>query len=101
MLLYDDQYLGTTIAAGRTKDLKRATSEAVRKMVCRTEAHSRLPVKSKIKKISKKKKKNFLDERCTVYVGRIETTTSKDELKKKFEKYGAIKEISTHQKKNG
>lgn len=34
-------------------------------------------------------------------MGRIESTTSKDDLKEKFEKYGAIKEISTHQKKNG
>lgn len=34
-------------------------------------------------------------------MGRIETTTSKEDLKKKFEKYGPIKEISTHQKKNG
>ncbi|KAG4067951.1 hypothetical protein HA402_010637 [Bradysia odoriphaga] len=50
---------------------------------------------------SYKRSRQENDERCTVYVGRIETTTSKEDLKKKFEKYGPIKEISTHQKKNG
>lgn len=44
---------------------------------------------------------NILEERRIVYVGRIEQTTTKDDLKIKFIAYGPIKQITLHHKENG
>lgn len=41
------------------------------------------------------------DKRNIVYVGQLEEADTKDALKKKFVKYGIIKNISLHQKENG
>lgn len=43
----------------------------------------------------------FLEERKIIYVGEIPEVTTKDELRRKFLKYGTIKKISIHAKNDG
>lgn len=43
----------------------------------------------------------FLEERKIIYVGEILKETTKDELRRKFLKYGSIKKISIHSKDDG
>lgn len=42
-----------------------------------------------------------LEERRIVYVGRIETNTTKEDLKKKFVSYGPIRQVTFHYKDTG
>lgn len=42
-----------------------------------------------------------MEERRVVYVGGLHENTTKDELRRKFIKYGTIKKISTHEKNEG
>ena len=43
----------------------------------------------------------LLEERKIIYVGGLFEETTKDELRRKFLKYGTIKKISLHTKEDG
>lgn len=45
--------------------------------------------------------KLFFTERNIVYVGRLESTTRKEDLQQKFQPYGKIVKITLHMKANG
>jgi len=44
---------------------------------------------------------NYQEERKIVYIGGLEEETTKDEIRRKFLKYGTIKKISFHSKEDG
>lgn len=43
----------------------------------------------------------FAEERKIVYVGRLESDTTKEELRRKFITYGVVKLVTLHEKTNG
>lgn len=43
----------------------------------------------------------FAEERKIVYVGRLEKELTKEDLRRKFVSYGAVKLVTLHEKANG
>lgn len=44
---------------------------------------------------------SLTEERKIVYVGRLESSTTKEELREKFVRYGTVKLVTLHEKANG
>ena len=51
--------------------------------------------------LSEREKQRQVEERRVIYVGRIEEGTSKAELRRRFEKFGPIVDISVHFRERG